>query len=80
MNQKEYDLIATTIRDRLDGNNAAYMSFQRQEDKLACAARYFEDKKIVEDLALALAENYPKTFDRTKFLTACGLANEVQTK
>jgi len=59
MNQKEYNLIAEVIRYAIDKE---YPSSNTEVIE-----------KLAKYMTLKLEFNYPKTFDRTKFLKACGI-------
>lgn len=63
MNQTEYELIAETIVEHHKAAKSVYGKGNESFVAHAIATR-FADK---------LAKAYPRTFDRQKFLKACGL-------
>lgn len=59
MNQKEYELIAGV--------------YHRAFIQLSTVKQADQWRDMVFEMARMLEDNYPKTFDRAKFLKACGI-------
>lgn len=60
MNMKEYELIAASIRRWYGLMNVQYLTLW----------------ELVDDMANSFEVAYPKTFDRDKFLKACGIEQQ----
>jgi hypothetical protein len=74
MNQKEYELIAGVIKQRIF-NTKRLSKLGWTEKELNAGLAVLEDLTIF--LAYELGRKYPKTFDREKFMKACGLEGGV---
>lgn len=72
MNQKEYDLIASVFKKEI----GFCREYAKDTDKII-ANSFSESERVLISMAWRLTymfeEQYPKTFDRYKFLTACGI-------
>lgn len=71
MTKTDYEMVAETIKLKLDNFNAMYMV--SQDDTVAL--KYFGAKHLAEDLADTFESDNNK-FDRNKFLQACGIEQE----
>ena len=67
MNAKEYNLIAGAIV------RTAQVTAFTEKNRVKREAKFAALHLLVADLAGTLSHEYPKTFDRSKFLKACGI-------
>lgn len=66
MNQKEYELIAGVFKGHLHSADTHTLKAHRTIERYALEG-------TIETMADILQRTYPKTFDRNKFLKACGV-------
>ena len=64
MNQKEYKLIGRIFKKNIEDTSAKALAYNVP----------VVSKAIAQQFADVLEKNYPKTFDRDKFLESCGLS------
>lgn len=67
MNAKEYNLIAGAIV------RTAQVTAFTERNKVKRDAKFAALHLLVADLIGTLSHEYPKTFDKDKFLKACGV-------
>lgn len=76
MTKKDYQLIAKAIKLAIDYNRTQSGRMSASEEyRMAHVDYIVEDESVAINLAALLQEDNPR-FDRTKFLTACGIQLE----